>query len=296
MQFVALELARLCDGLGGDEFGIAQRRAGDDAQAAVKCFLPIPRLFDYGSMNMPRMTLAKLEELEKQIAAAASASDADDRLASMLKATDLNWYGKVKVVVALGDVAPGLAGSEILRSVFDRATDELAEASKATRPGYLDLVCACVIALAKRDGPAATDVYIAALQSPNPTVQEYGVSALAVAGDDRSWDERIDRLSEMLLRKTSLRGWHWREECRTIEYLARHSPRAPGRATRLVSVLRKHWNHLADTGLISSWWPGIEPGGQPVQALDLARHNPELWVARTIHVKQRRLPAPGFTD
>jgi hypothetical protein len=27
VQFVALELARLCDGLGGDEFGIAQRRA-----------------------------------------------------------------------------------------------------------------------------------------------------------------------------------------------------------------------------------------------------------------------------
>jgi hypothetical protein len=226
---------------------------------------------------MPRMTLSRLEELERQIATASSASNADERLTSLLKAKDLNWYGQIKVAVALGDVIPGPDGSEALRNLFEKATCEFDQASKAKRPDYRDLICASAAALAKRDGPDASDVYVAALRSPDAIVRDYGASALAVVGDDRSWDERIDRLNETLLRKISLRGWNWREVCRTIEYLARHSPQSSDRAMRLVSLLRKHWNHLPDPDLISRWWPGIEPGGQPVQALDLARHNPELW-------------------
>jgi hypothetical protein len=144
-------------------------------------------------------------------------------------------------------------------------------------PEYRDLISACVAALAKRDGPAATDVYIAAMRSPNPGVRGYGMSALAVAGDDRAWDEVIARLNEVLQRKLSLRGWRWREACRAIEYLARHSAQASDRATRLVGLLRDYWQNLADPGLINRWWPGIEPGAQPREALDLSEHIPQLW-------------------
>ncbi len=225
------------------------------------------------------MTLAEQHEsFEALLAAAASASDADERLAGMLETPGLDRFGQILVVAALGDVSAGQAGSEALRRVFETATGEFAQASKATKPEYRDLISACVAALAKRDGPAATDVYVVALRLADAIVRDYAMSALAVAGDDRAWDEVIASLDEMLRRKISPRGWRWREACRAIEYLARHSTQASGRARRLVGLLRDHWHNLADPGLISRWWPGIEPAGRPVEALDLVgQHAPQLW-------------------
>lgn len=228
---------------------------------------------------MPRITLAEEHDrFAAQLAAAASASDADQRLAAMLETPGADKFRQILVAAALGDVPAGQAGSNALRNVFEKATSNFAQASKTAMSQYRDLISACVAALAKRDGPAATDVYVAATRSPNPTVRDYGLSALAVAGDDRAWGELAASLNEVLQKKISLRGWRWRQACREIEYLARHSAQASDNATRLIGLLRHQWQNLADPNLISRWWPGIEPGGQAIEALDLAgQHVPQLW-------------------
>jgi hypothetical protein len=58
-----------------------------------------------------------------------------------------------------------------------------------------------VIALARRDGPAATDVYLTAVASTSADVREYGLMVLSAEGDDRAWDPVLATVSEILGRK-----------------------------------------------------------------------------------------------
>jgi len=228
---------------------------------------------------MSRMTLLERHErLEAVLAAVVSGSDADQRLAAMLADPAMDAYGRIKVTEALGKVGPGPAGSAALRSEFADAAGSLAGASRATKFWYRDLICASVWALATRDGPAATDVYLAAIRSANATVRDYGMTFLAVSGDDRAWDEVITRLRDGLQRKINPGGLRWRETCRAVEYLARHAARGSDRADRLIGLVRGRWRNLGDADLIARWWPGIGPGGPPPGAIDLAGwHTPDLW-------------------
>lgn len=228
---------------------------------------------------MGRMTYAeRIERFDARLAAAASASDADQQLAVMLMDPANDKWSQTKIAAALGDVPRGPAGSAALRSVFDHAAGNLADASKSTKPDYRDLVCASVAALAKRDGPAGTDVYVAASQSADANVRDYGMSALAVAGDDRAWDQVMIRLGDLLQRKINPRGRRWREVCRAIEYLARHADLGSDRAAQLIALLRDRWSNLADPDLIARWWPGIGPADSPTDAVDLGgQHTPLLW-------------------
>jgi hypothetical protein len=174
-------------------------------------------------------------------------------------------------VVALGDTR-GPDGSAALRAVYGAALGKYATASRSTRAEYRDLLCACIVALAKRDGSAATDVYATAASHANPAVREYAMAALAVVGDDRSWDEILAHLDAMLKRKvnpTTSHSRRWEEGCGAIEYLARHSATASARAVRLVTLLRARWRNLADPELVERWWPGIQPGGPPPEGIDL---------------------------
>jgi hypothetical protein len=222
--------------------------------------------------------LERHERFGALLAVAKSASDADQRLAAMLADPETDRFGQIQVAAALGEVRPGPAGSHALREVFAATAGGLAGASKSIKPQYRDLICASVAALARRDGPAATDVYLAAARSANAIISDYGMSALAVAGDDRAWDQMLTRLSEILQRTISPRGLRWRETCRAIEYLARHARQGSDRPDRLVGLLRGRWPNLAQPELIDQWWPGIGPGGLPAGTIGLAgRHTPQLW-------------------
>lgn len=235
-------------------------------------------MVDMGRMKL----LERHERLDALLTSVKLASDADQRLAAMLADPASDWYGQIKIVAALGEVRPGPAGSEALRRVFATATASLTGASKSIKPWYCDLICASVAGLARRDGPAATDVSLAAARSANAIIRDFGMTALAVSGDDRAWDEMLTRLRELLQRTISVRGMRWRETCRAIEYLARHAQQGSDRPDRLVGLLRERWRHLPHPGLIDQWWPGISPGGPPPRSIDLAKgHTPDLWWRET---------------
>lgn len=227
---------------------------------------------------MTRMTaLGRADRFEQELAAAAAAADADDRLAAMLADPALNRWEHTQAAAVLGQVR-GSAGSTALRQALATATAALSAASKSTRADYRDLVCACVTALARRDGPAATDVCIAAIASPDAIVRDYGMSTLAPAGDDRAWHQVMTRLEEILHRKISTGGLRGQEALYAVEYLARHAGRGSDRAIGLVTLVRRRWHHLPDPELVAQWYPGIQPGGSPAEDLSLpAVHAPHPW-------------------
>jgi hypothetical protein len=79
---------------------------------------------------MSRMTaLERADWFDSQMAAAASAADADDRLSAMLADPALSRWEQTEVAAELGQ-ARGLAGSAALRRVFSAATTDLAAASR----------------------------------------------------------------------------------------------------------------------------------------------------------------------
>ena len=101
-----------------------------------------------------------------------------------------------------------------------------------------------MIALARRDGPAATDVYLEAIASTNPIVRDYGLDALAFEGDDRGWNSMVAFISEILGRKT-ISATRWNELIMAVEYLARHATLGSARAEQLITLLRARWPKLA---------------------------------------------------
>lgn len=226
---------------------------------------------------MGRLTQAELEDrFDAMVAAAVSASDADLRLAALLADPATSIWHKTVVAATLGDIPTAPAGSAALRAVFTDASAKYEVASKSTRSAFRDLMCAAVTALAKRDGPAATDIFIAAANASNPYIRDYGMSALAPVGDDTAWDQIFARLSEILERKLKSPSLLWDEACRAIEYLARHAPQGSDRAIRVITLLRQHWRNLGYSDLIEQWWPGIG-SEQTLTTLDLQKHRPHAW-------------------
>lgn len=102
-------------------------------------------------------------------------------------------------MAALGDAPRGPAGTAALRSIYETATREYVTARNEARSEYCDLACASVWALAKRDGPAATDIYAAAARSASAAIRDYGASFLALADTacdgDRRWVVYADRIA-----------------------------------------------------------------------------------------------------
>jgi hypothetical protein len=230
-------------------------------------------------MTDRKMTpLEREDRFDAELAQAKSATDADRRLAAMLADSATDRWHRVSIAAELGDIPRGPTGTAALRSTYKAATENSASSSADAKAASCDLICACVIALAKREGPAATDVYAAAASSATATIREYGMSALAPVGDDRAWGQVMSRLDEMLGRQISPRGLRWREACLAVEYLARHAPQGSERATQLITLIRDRWRNLGDQDLIDRWWPGIGPGGHLITAIDLVgAHTPRGW-------------------
>jgi HEAT repeat protein len=210
----------------------------------------------------------RFEKFEAALSAALSGSDADPVLARMLSDPALDMLERKLVTAALGGTH-GPEGSAAVRRAFSTAWETYPGASKSHRPWERDLLCTCVIALARRDGPAATDVYVSAALHENATVRRYGLHALAAVGDDRAWETIMTRLAEILKRKITPDGPRSDEASTAAAYLARHAPQGSPRAVRLITLLRGQWRNLGDPDLLKRWWPGIQPGGSTPAALDL---------------------------
>jgi hypothetical protein len=149
---------------------------------------------------------------------------------------------------------------------------------KSMKSARTDLICACVTALAKREGSGASDILAAAASSSNPAVRDYGISALAAVGDDRAWESVMTRLTVNLRRRINdPDGVTWHRTCHAIEYLARHASRGSDRALRLINVLRSRWQNIPDPDLIDRWWPAIRPGRELPSTIDLCEHQPHAW-------------------
>lgn len=252
---------------------------------------------------MSRMTyIERAERFDADLAAAVAAEDSERQLVSLLNRTGLDSYERSSTVAALGESGSGSEGSAVVRAEFADAMSRLATATKSTRAQWRDLACTAVIALANRDGPIATDVYLAAAESANPWLRDYGMTTLAPAGDDRGWDLIATRLAEHLRRKLTVSRCS--EVLLSVEYLARYASVNSVRASTLVSLIREHWVGLARPPLrtftravgsttaqstttiqamIRERWPGIEPGGLPADVIDLpALHTPTTWWQRDI--------------
>lgn len=237
----------------------------------------------------------RANRFDADLAAAVAAHDSDHALITLLSRPRLDGAERVVIIAALGESGTGPDGSTAVRTQFSHAMSELATATKHTRANWRDNACAAVIALARRDGPAATDVYLEAIASANPIVRDYGLDALAFEGDDRGWDSMVAFISEILSRKT-ISATRWNELIMAVEYLARHASLGSARAEQLITLLRAHWARLASPPQIKEkrgyptythtrpatrleeLWPGLQPDGPPADMIDLPRlHTPTAW-------------------
>jgi hypothetical protein len=212
------------------------------------------------------------QRFEELLGEARARSDADHALATLSRAVVYDSYTRLAVVEALGDTA-GPDGSPALRADFAAARAEFETCKPHRRAEYVDLMCACVWAVGKRDGPHATDFYIEAADHANRNVRDYGLSILAAVGDDRAWDDMLAALAERLAKKISSaqRGGEARM---IITYLARHCGRDADRRARLADLLRGQWHHLPEAETVAEWYPGVGPAGRPAADIEFATHVP----------------------
>lgn len=220
---------------------------------------------------MPRLThLDRLDKFSELLGEAKSRSDSDRALVSLLNDGVFDWLTRTDVVVALGDTA-GPAGSAALRGEFAAAMEQYATTKPHNRAAYCDLMCACVWALGKRDGPGGTDLFVKAAAHANRSVRHYGFMILAAVGDDRAWNDLLADLRGRLAKKTTS-TWRGGEALEIIEYLARHCGLNADRGALLAGLLRERWRHVPDAEAVARWYLGIGPGGPPPAEIDFGTH------------------------
>jgi hypothetical protein len=238
--------------------------------------------------------MSSAERFDRFNAEVAVACDGDGQLIALLDRPGLDYQERITVTAALGESGTGPEGSAAVRAQFGDAIAGLATPSSA-RHWWTDLACTAVIALARRDDPAATDVYLAAAGSSARNVREYGLMVLEAEGDDGAWEPMLTRVGEILSRKPISYG-RWNELLMVVSYLTRHAAPATARAEQLVTLLRANWGSLArppqrrvghgpyvepemkTAARLENLWPGIQPGGPSAAALDLSgQQTPVAW-------------------
>jgi hypothetical protein len=212
----------------------------------------------------------RLQRFEELLGEAKARSDADRALVSLLGDGVYDSYSRLEVVAALGDTT-GPDGSPGLRAEFAAAMAHFQTCKPHRRAEYVDLMCACVWALGKRDGPGATDLCIAAAGHSNRDVRDYGLTILAAVGDDRAWDDMLAALADRLAKKISS-AQRSVEALMITEYLARHCGRNADRRARLAGLLRERWNHVPEPETVARRYPGVGPDGGPSREIDFAAY------------------------
>jgi hypothetical protein len=186
---------------------------------------------------------------------------------------------KVTAVAALGD-AQGDQGPAALRSLL------------AIRQRSVDLRCAALLALAKREGSAASDVLAAHLTRVPAAVRDYAIIGLAGVGDDRVWAQVHAVLRQQLnrpSRTSQLQPLHPAigqfKVLITVAYLVRHLRMSPAdRIPQLVGTLRSRFDrlYLVEQDWLRTHWPGIDPAGPAPARVDPPDLQPfRAWVADT---------------
>jgi hypothetical protein len=153
------------------------------------------------------------------------------------------------VTVALGDV-DGPRGGAVLR-----------QAIAARGGGTSHLRCAALLALAKREGMAASETLSEAVDDADAAVRDYAVMGLAAVGDGRAWDAVHARLTAMLARQRTRDG-EPSAVVLAVVYLLRHVADDRGRAVAVVSLLQRRWDRLFDgeRRWFAEHWPAVDPG------------------------------------
>lgn len=218
--------------------------------------------------------IERSDRFDEVLGEARSRSDADRALAELLGNLALDTWFRTKTVAALGD-ASGPVGSSALRREFVAANAHFETAKPHSRAAYRDLMCACMWALGKRDGRAATDILIEGTAHASWNVRNYGFMILAAVGDDRAWDDMLAALAERLQKKITSERRADEAEL-VIAYLARHCGRDADRCTRLAGLLRHQWGRLPDSVryAVKEDYPGVGPGGPLPAEIDFARYTP----------------------
>lgn len=167
-------------------------------------------------------------------------------------------------VAALGDCQGPLGGSA-LRSLL------------LTPDETQDLHYAAIIALAKREGAKASEVFDWWLRNGTPDQRRAAMIALAGVGDDRAWEYTFQRLRRVLANVAEPNSRPASAPIATsrltmeISYLWRHLSGGAGepRAPRLPALLRTRWNSLnqAERNWLTAHWPGVDPA-LPAETLD----------------------------
>ncbi|WP_305782576.1 HEAT repeat domain-containing protein [Symbioplanes lichenis] len=160
------------------------------------------------------------------------------------------------LVAALGE-ADGPEGVAALREIFTRPEDPLGLRTNA------------VLALAKRQGPAASDVLFACLGDADEDVRSMAMIAFASTGDDRGRAEVLERLRGVLDGRPSPAPYEMDDRTLVIHsdvlpavcYLARHAAVSWERQEPVVRLLRSHWDRLfaAEQRWLSVHWPACDP-------------------------------------
>ena len=196
------------------------------------------------------------------------------RLVRMLDS--LTGFDKVMAVAALGD-AQGDNGPAALRALL------------AVPQRSVDLRCAALLALAKRQGVAASDVLAAHLSRVPVAVRDYAIWGLAAVGDDRAWPEvhtilrrELDRPPPTVQPQRLIPELKQFTVLKTTTYLIRHLATSPGeRMPLLVDSLRARFErlYLLEQDWLCTRWPGIAPRGP--EPLGIEPPDPErfrVWV------------------
>jgi hypothetical protein len=199
------------------------------------------------------------------------------RLVRMLDA--LAGPNKVMAVAALGD-AQGDQGMGALRGLL------------AVPQRSVDLRCAALLALAKREGAAASDVLAAHLTRVPGAVRDYAVLGLAAVGDDRAWSQvytilrrELDRPAPTFQPQRLMPGLKQFKVLTTVTYLVRHLSTSPAdRIPQLVDTLRSRFTRLyvVEQDWLRTHWSGIGPDGTDPVRIDAPDPEPfRAWVADT---------------
>jgi hypothetical protein len=221
---------------------------------------------------------SRYDRFNELLGEAKARGDADGALVALLGDGAFNTWARTLVVAALGD-AKGPAGVAAVRCEFAAAADHYATASRHSRSDYRDLMCACVWALGKRDGPGSTDILAEAGSHASAAVRDYGLVALAAVGDDRAWDDMLAGLRARLAKRITSASRQG-EALVVIAYLARHCGRDAGRRIRLAALLRERWTRLPEAKMVAGRYPGVSPDGLPPADIDFGAYVPRAPWAR----------------
>lgn len=234
---------------------------------------------------MPRKS--RYDRFSELLGEARARGDADRALVALLDDGAFNTRARTLVVAALGDTK-GQAGVAAIRGEFAAAAGQYETTSRHSRPDYRDLMCACVWALGKRDGPGSTDVLAEAAVHGSAAVRDYGLVALAAVGDERAWDDMLADLRARLAKRITSASRQG-EALVVIAYLARHCGSDAGRRVRLASLLRERWTRVPEAKMVAGRYPGVSPAGLSPADIDFGAYVPRAPWARPTEEELREL-------